>query len=460
MNDITTNSPYADDAAAVLHPHSNLRMQDKISPIIMTGGKGIYIYDDAGNAYLDSAAGLGHCPLGFNSERLAKAAYDAMTKLGAFHVFRNISNMPTIELSKRLLEMAPVPMSKVLLQSSGSEANDTAVKLVWYYWNALGKPKKRKVISRTGSYHGTTIATTSLCGAPNLHEGFGLPSPEFIKTEATNYYRYSKPGETEEEFSQRLADSLEALIQREDPDTIGAFIGDPHQANSGGVMPPAGYWEKIQAVLRKYDILLIADEVVSGFGRTGNVWGSTTFGIRPDILTCAKALTAGMQPLSALLIGPRVYEAMLEMSDRLGAFWHGYTFSGHPVASAVAVETLKLYEDIDIIGHIRSIAPFFQSQVASLADHPLIGAHTGTGLFAGLDLTDDREKRSVFGPETKLNPRLTAAAMRHGMFMRTLGNLRIHFSPPFIITEEEVVEMVRRARLVLDEVHADLKSAA
>jgi len=447
---------YDRDRVAVLHPHSNLKNQGSNPPIIMTGGSGVYIHDEAGNKYLDSAAGLGHCSLGFSNERLARAAYNQMKQLGSFHVFRNISNAPTIELSDRLLAMAPVPMAKVLLQSGGSEANDTAVKLVWYYWSALGKPEKRKIIFREGSYHGTTCVTTALCGNAAVNQGFGLRFPEFLRTEPTNYWRHSNPGETEEQFSQRLADSLEALIVREGPETVAAFIGDPTQANSGGVLPPTGYWEKVQAVLKKYDVLLIADEVVTAFGRTGNLWGCTTFGIRPDMITCAKALSAGMQPISALLIGEGMYSVMKEQSDRLGAFWHGYTFAGHPVACAVAIETLNIYEEEDILGHIRQIAPFFQQQVASLGDHPLIGNVSGLALIGGLDLTDDKLNRSLFSKETQINVRLTSAALKNGLFMRVLGNLRIHFSPPFIITEADIIEMVNKARKTLDDVYAGL----
>lgn len=444
------------DASAVLHPHSNLKTQAERKPLIMTGGSGVYIVDEAGNRYLESAAGLGHCSLGFNNERLARAAYEQMTKLGSYHVFRNLSNTPTIELSERLQTIAPMPVAKVLIQSSGSEANDTAVKIVWYYWNAVGKPEKRKIIYREGSYHGATIVTTALCGGPAFGEGFGLRFPEFLKTEPTNYYRHSKPGETEEQFAQRLADALEALILREGPETVGAFIGDPTQANSGGVVPPAGYWQKVQAVLKKYDVLLIADEVVTAFGRTGNTWGCQTFGIQPDFVTTAKALSSGMVPVSALLIGERVYSVMKEQSDKLGAFWHGYTYSGHPVGAAVALETLKIYEDDDILGHIRRLAPFFRQQVETLADHPLIGNVSCLGLIGGLDLTNDKASRGTFSKEMAINVRLNTAAMKNGMFMRVLGNLRIHFSPPFIIQEHEVVEMVRLARKTLDEVHAAL----
>ncbi|MDE8652757.1 aminotransferase [Novosphingobium album (ex Liu et al. 2023)] len=456
----STNSAAARDAAFVFHPHSNLKAQAETPPIIMTGGSGVYIRDDQGNSYLESAASLGQCSLGFSNERLAKAAYEAISTLGSIHSFRNISNPYLIDLSEKLLSIAPTPMARVMFQSSGSEANDTAVKLTWYYWAAMGKPQKRKIISRDGSYHGNTIITTALNGNPATHLGCGFNFPELLKTDVTNYYRHGKPGETEEQFSQRLVDSLEDLILREDPETIGAFLADITQANSGGLLPPAGYWEKIQALLKKYDILLIADEVVTGFGRTGQRWACEVYGVTPDMVSTAKALAAGFQPISALMLNERVWNVVRDESAKYGGFWHGYTWAGHPVACAVALETIKLYEDEDILGHIQEIAPFFQEQVAALADHPLVGNYQGIGLIGGIDLTDDREKRTVFGPESQLGARLTKAGIRNGLFMRLMGNARIHFSPPFIIEKDDIVEMVTRARRAMDEVNAELRADA
>jgi 4-aminobutyrate--pyruvate transaminase len=282
-----------------------------------------------------------------------------MGRLGYYQIFRHASHGPAIDLCEKLLLIAPVPMSKVLLQSSGSEANDSAVKLAWYHWHAQGKPEKRKIISRSGSYHGSTCVAISMTGSPTYHAGLGLPFDGFLHTGPLNCYRQGLPGETEDQFSQCLADELDALIQREGPDTVAAFWADPVQGSAGGLPPPQGYFDKIQKILRKYDILFVADEVICGFGRTGRMWGCQTYGLQPDMVTCAKALSAAMQPISAVLLNERIFQSIVQQSEKLGAFVHGYTYAGHPVAASVALETLKIYEEIDIIGHIQSIEPVF-----------------------------------------------------------------------------------------------------
>ncbi len=343
-----------------------------------------------GREFFDAAAGLWCASLGFGVERLARVAYEAMKNLGYYQIFRGTSNETAIELSDKLLSLAPCPMSKVLLQCSGSEANDTAVKLVWYYWNAVDKPEKRKIISRLGSYHGSTTIDVPhrQAGVPcRLRPALsGLPPHRHA-----HYYRNHVEGESEEEFSQRLADNLEKLILEEGPETVAAFWADPVVGGTGAVLPPKGYFEKVQAVLRKYDILFVADEVICGFGRTGNMWGSQTFGIKPDILTCAKALSAAMQPISAVLINERIFEGMLIQSDRNGRFVHGYTYAGHPVATAVALETLKIYDEMDMIGHVKAMEPLFLGGLASLAEHPLVGDVRGCGLIAGIEVVADKK---------------------------------------------------------------------
>ena len=295
--------------------------------------------------YLEAAAGLWCASLGFGVERLAKVAYDQMCKVGYYHIYRSSSNESAIELAAKLLEMAPVPMSKVFFQCSGSEANDTAVKVVWYYWHAHGKPEKRKIIGRKMGYHGSTCAAASISGKPDMHQESGLPFDAFRHTEFPNYYRYQLPGETEEQFSGRMAKALEDLIIAEGPDTVAAFWAEPVMGAGGAVLPPEGYFEKIQAVLRKYDVLFVADEVICGFGRTGKMWGSQSYNLQPDMISCAKALSAGLQPISALLMHERVFQALMIESDKVGHLAHGYTYAGHPLTTAVALETLKIYEE-------------------------------------------------------------------------------------------------------------------
>jgi 4-aminobutyrate--pyruvate transaminase len=453
------NSAHARDIASVVHPQTNLRTHLDVGPTIISKGSGIYVYDDTGKAYMEAAAGLWCASLGFSNERLAKVAYDAIRTMGYYQLFRHASNEAAIDLSAALLAIAPVPMSKVLLQCSGSEANDTAIKLVWYYWNAQDRPQKRKIISRSKSYHGSTAATISLTGVPDFHKGFGMPFEGFLHTECPHYYRDHLEGESEEEFSQRMADALEELILREDPDTIGAFWADPVQGSAGALPPPKGYFEKIQAVLRKYDILFVADEVICGFGRTGNMWGCQTYDIKPDMISCAKALSAAMQPVSAVLINERVFQAMMVQSDRLGRFVHGYTYAGHPVTSAVALETLRIYEEMDLIGHVKSVAPVFAEAFGSLTSHPLIGDYSGTGLIGGLEIVEDKATRKPYPTELAVGDKLDKHARQRGLILRIAGS-RIALSPPLIITKDEICKMAELLRLSLDDTLAELQSSA
>ncbi|WP_029349164.1 aminotransferase [Bosea sp. 117] len=455
MKYFEANSPYARDIAAVIHPHTHLRRHLETGPEIINRGQGIFVHDEQGRQFLDAAAGLWCASLGFGNERLARVAYEAMKNLGYYQIFRHTSNAAAIELSERLLALAPCPMSKVLLQCSGSEANDTAAKLVWYYWDAVGKPEKRKIISRRGSYHGSTTVGVCLTGKPEFHAGFGLPFPGFLYTDMPYYYRHHVEGESEEEFSTRLAASLEKLILEEGPETIGAFWADPVVGGSGAVLPPKGYFEKVQAVLRKYDILFVADEVICGFGRTGNMWGSQTFGITPDILTCAKALSAAMQPISAVLINERIFEGMLIQSDRNGRFVHGYTYAGHPVAAAVALETLRIYDEIDMIGHVKAVEPLFLDSLGALAEHPLVGDVSGCGLIAGIEVVADKRSREMFPASVGLPAKLEANALKHGLILRHVGN-RLAFSPALIITPEEIRDLAGRVKALLDDTLVEL----
>ncbi|BBK41808.1 aspartate aminotransferase family protein [Allostella vacuolata] len=449
MTHFAANSPHARDIATLVHPGTNLRKHLDIGPTIMSRGDGIYVSDDSGRTFLDGGAGLWCASLGFGNERLARVAYEAMKNIGYYHLYRHASNEASIDLAEKLLSIAPVPMSKVLLQSSGSEANDTAVKLVWYYWNAMGKPEKRKLIARSQAYHGSGIASVSLTGKPEFHAAFGLPLPGFLHTEFPHYYRQGLPGETEEEFSTRMADALEQLILAEGPETVGGFWAEPVMGAGGAVLPPAGYFEKIQAVLKKYDVLFVADEVICGFARTGNMWGSQTFGLKPDMIASAKALSAAMQPISAVLVNERVYQAMLTQSDRLGAFVHGYTYAGHPVAAAVALETLKIYDEIGLVDHVRALEPTFLKLLGDLTDHPLVGDFRGCGLIGGLEIVADKATREIHPKALDVMGRIDAQARERGLILRFVGN-RIAFSPPLIITEEQVGEMVSRLKGALD----------
>ena len=314
---VIPNSVHARDIASIIHPQTNLSLHEKIGPMVVTHGKGSRIYDDNGKDYIESVAGLWCASLGFGMERLAKVAYNQMCSLGYYHSFRHRSTEPSVDLAEKLLAIAPVPMSKILFQCSGSEANDTAIKLIWYYHNAIGKPEKRKIIARQMGYHGSTAAAVSLSGKPDMHADFGLPFTPFLHTEFPHYYRRHEEDESEEAFSTRMALSLETLILEEGPDTVAAFFAEPVMGAGGAVLPPATYFQKIQEVLQKYDILFVADEVICGFGRTGEMWGSQTFGLKPDMISSAKALSAAMQPISALMINDKIYQAMIKQSDKI-----------------------------------------------------------------------------------------------------------------------------------------------
>jgi 4-aminobutyrate--pyruvate transaminase len=438
-----SNSLHVRDVASLVHPQTNLRKHVESGPRIFTRGEGIHVYDDAGKKYLEAAAGLWCASLGFGNERLAKVAYNQMRDIGYYHIYRHASHGPAIELAEKLLEIAPVPMSKVVFQCSGSEANDTAVKLVWYYWNAVGKPQKKKIIARMASYHGSTCASVSLTGKPEMHADFNLPFPNFLHTEFPHYYRFAAEGETEEQYSARMAAALEQLILKEGPETIAAFWAEPVMGAGGAVLPPAGYFKRIQDVLRKYDILFVADEVICGFGRTGNMWGSQTFDMQPDMISCAKALSAGLIPISALLINERVFQAMLTESDRQGSFAHGYTYAGHPVAAAVALETLKIYDELGIVDHVRRMEKPFLAGLHSLRDHPLVGSAEGIGLIGGIEIVQDKASRKPFPAEQQIPTKIDAKIRERGVILRLIGN-RLAFSPPLIIDEAQIGDMFDR----------------
>lgn len=453
------NDPQARDIANLVHQQVNLADYAQSGGTLMTKGDGVYVYDDAGNRYLEGMAAMWCASLGFSERRLADVAYRQMLALPYYHIF-NRGHMPSVELAEKLLSIAPrvpgqAPLTKVLFQCSGSEANDTAIKLIWYYFNAIGKPAKKKIIGRHRGYHGNTVATVSLSGQPHMHRDFDLPLPQFKHTDNPHYYRLHQDGETEEQFSQRLADSLEALILDEGPETVAAFFAEPIQGGGGAITPPAGYFDRIQAVLRKYDVLFVVDEVIAGFGRTGHMWGAETYDLRPDILTCAKALSASYQPISAVMIRQSIYDAMLDQSRKLGTFGHGYTYAGHPVACAVALETLRIYEADRLVEHVREVGPLMQDGLAALRDHPLVGDVRGVGLFAGVELMADKASRTPFDPALKIGQRVWQACQQAGLIVRAIED-RIAFTPPLIITAGQTEEMCALFRQGLDTVLAGL----
>jgi len=435
-----TETLHSADIGAQIHPYTNLSLHQDTGPMVITRGEGVYVYDDKGKRYLEALAGLFCVSLGFSNKRLADAADRQMRTLPFYHSFGGKATEPSVRLAQRLLAMAPVPMSKVLFANSGSEANDTALKIAWYYNNALGRPLKKKIISRTRAYHGVTIATASLTGLPNNHRDFDLPIDRILHTDCPLHYRYAQSGETEDAFATRCAHSLEQLILSEGPDTVAAFIAEPLMASGGVIVPPAGYYEKLQAVLRKYDILLIADEVICGFGRTGNMFGTETFALQPDIITLAKQLSSGYLPISALMVNEKIYRAMVEQSRKIGTFGHGFTYSGHPVCAAVALETLKVYEEERILDHVRRVTPQFQRRLADLAGHPLVGDARGMGLIGAVELVADKSSKASFPPTAGVAQYAGNRALAHGVLTRALGDT-VNMCPPLIIEPQQIDEL-------------------
>ena len=444
------NSLAGRDIASYLHPYTNLKTHQQSGPMIITRGEGVRVFDEDGKSYIEALAGLWCTSLGFHNERLVDAATEAMRNLPFYHGFGSKSHPAAIELAEKLLDMAPVPMSKVFFANSGSEANDTAIKIVWYINNARGRPEKKKIISRQKGYHGVTIATASLTGLPNNQIDFDLPIERILHTDCPHNYRFAEDGESEEEFATRCADNLRELIETEGPETIAAFIAEPVMGAGGVIPPPAGYFDKIQAILREYDILFIVDEVICGFGRTGNMFGTETYNLQPDMITMAKALSSGYLPISALMVSEEIFQSMVVESEKIGIFGHGFTYGGHPVPCAVALETLKIYEETDIISHIRQVGPRLQNHLQNFADHPLVGESRGVGLIGALELVADKKTRAPFDPKLGVGAYLAAKAQENGVISRAMGDT-LAFAPPLVINEGEIDEMMDIVDKSLDE---------
>lgn len=440
-----------------IHPYTNLKLHLEKGPMILTEGKGIYVYDQEGKEYIEGLAGLWCTSLGFGEEDLIEAAAGQMRKLPYYHSFAHKTTNPSIDLAEKLKTISPVPESKVFFANSGSEANDSLVKLVWYYNNGRGLPKKKKIISRIKGYHGVTVATASLTGLPNCHTDFDLPIPNILHTDCPHFYRYGQAGESEEEFATRMASNLEQLIRTEGPDTVAAFIAEPVMGAGGVIVPPNTYFEKVQEVLKRYDILMLADEVICGFGRTGNMFGCETFGIRPDAVTVAKALSSAYLPISAVMVSDDIFQVMVAESEKIGIFGHGFTYSGHPVPAAVALKTLEIIEERNLLDHVRQISPRFQERLQVFAEHPLVGEGRGVGLVGGLELVADKSSKQPFDPSLGIGPYCSSRAEARGLIVRAIGDT-MAFCPPLIITESQIDEMFDRFAEALDDTEVWVKN--
>lgn len=449
------NQQENDDIRYHLHPYTNARKHQEQGPLVITKGDGVYVEDIHGKRYIEAMAGLWSVALGFSEQRLVDAALRQMQELPFYHQFTHKTHELAAQFAKQLIDACPVPMSKVFFTNSGSEANDTVVKLLWYRSNALGQPQKKKIISRLRAYHGVTIASASLTGLVPNHKGFDLPIAGILHTSCPHYWREGKEGETEEQFATRMAQDLEDMIVREGPDTIAAFIAEPVMGAGGVIVPPATYWEKIQAVLKKYDILLVADEVICGFGRTGKMFASETFNMQPDIMVLSKQISSSYQPLSAILLNDKVFEPIADESNKLGVLGHGFTAGGHPVAVAVGIENLKIIQERNLVEHAASVGEYFQQRLQELADHPMVGEVRGLGLIAAVELVTDKQRKVALETPGQLGIAVGKEMQNLGVIVRNIGDA-IAFCPPLIITKEQIDELVNVLRQAIDKVQAEL----
>ena len=452
MNDLI-NSPEARDIRHHFHAYTNAERHKEVGPMIIEDGEGIYVTDNEGRRYIEGMAGLWSVGVGFKEPRLIQAIADQAQKLPFYHNFTHKSNIPAIDLAERLIGIAPVPMSKVFYTNSGSEANDTVMKMIWYRANAMGRPEKKKLISRHRGYHGVTIASASLTGLPNNHKSFDLPIDRVLHTMAPHYWKEGRDGESPEDFATRCADELEALIQREGPETVAAFWAEPVMGAGGVVVPPPTYYEKIQAVLDRHDILFVADEVICGFGRTGRMFGSETMGIRPDVIVMSKQITSSYIPFSAIMLNERTYDPIEKESGRIGTFCHGFTAGGHPLGAAVALENLAIIQEGDLVANARDVGAHLLDRLHGLADHPLVGEVRGIGLIAAVELVENKARKSVTTPGV-LGAQMNAALQRNGLISRNMYDA-LAFCPPLIITRAQADDMFEIFARSLKEIEAE-----
>ncbi len=448
-NEFPPDSLEAKDLEHLLHPTTNLKQHAQQGPTVHARAEGVYLWDNHGKQYLEGMAGLWCTALGYGNEELADVAAEQMKKLSYSQLFAGKTNEASILLGEKLKGMAPFEAGRVFYGLSGSDANDTQIKLMWYYNNAVGRPEKKKIISRKRGYHGVTVASGSLTGLPPFHNAFDLPMAGVLHTDCPHYYSEAHAGESQAEFVDRLVNSLEDMILHEGADTIAAFIAEPIMGAGGVIVPPAGYYEKVQALLAKHDICFIDDEVICGFGRTGNPFGAQTMGFTPTTMSVAKALSSAYLPISAVLVPEYMHEAFAAKSDELGVFGHGFTYSGHPVCAAVALRNLEIMEEQDLFNHAARVGVAFQERLHSFADHPLVGETRGAGLIGGIELVKEKDPRQPFPAKDGVAAFCASACAEAGLIVRNIGDT-VAFCPPLIITEDQVDELFTKFAHGLD----------
>ena len=436
-----SNELNAWDRDHFFHPstHMGTHARGETPNRVMTGGEGVFVTDIQGRRSLDAFAGLYCVNVGYGRTEIADAIAEQAKDLAHYHAYVGHGTQASITLSKMIIDRAPNGMSRVYYGLSGSDANETNIKLIWYYNNVRGRPEKKKIISRWRGYHGSGVMTGSLTGLAGFHNAFDLPRAPILHTEAPYYYRREDRFQSEEQFAQYCADQLEKLILAQGPETIAAFIGEPVLGTGGIVPPPKTYWQKIQAVLKKYDILLVADEVVTGFGRLGSMFGSDHYGIQPDLITIAKGLTSAYAPLSGVVVGEKVWKVLVEGSDKLGPIGHGWTYSAHPICAAAGVANLELIDEMGLVKNAGETGAYFRGELAkAVGGHKNVGEVRGEGMLAAVEFVEDRDDRTFFDPAKKIGPQVAAALAERGVIGRAMpqGDI-LGFAPPLCLTQEE-----------------------
>jgi L-2,4-diaminobutyrate transaminase len=446
------------DRAYVFHPSTHLKNHARgAAPCrIVRGGEGVYVVDRDGRESLDAFAGLYCVNVGYGRTEIADAVHRQMRELAYYHAYVGHGSEPAIELSSRIVELAPAGMRRVYYGLSGSDANETQIKLVWYYNNVLGRPEKKKIIARERGYHGSGLMTGSLTGLPLFHKAFDLPLPRVHHTICPHFWKYGRPGESERDFSRRCAAELEQLILTEGPETVAAFIGEPAMGTGGLIPAPEGYWAEIQRVLNRYDVLLIADEVVTGFGRLGTWFGSEYYGMRPDLITVAKGLTSAYLPLSGVIVGDKVWQVLEQGSEQFGAIGHGWTYSAHPTCVAAALANLDIIEREDLLGNVREVGPHLLGALrAALADHPIVGEVRGVGMLAAVEFVQDKATKRPFEAQGTIGQAVAAACLERGMIARAMphGDI-LGFAPPLTLSTAEADRIASITKAAVDAVAA------
>ena len=450
----TPNSWEARAEAASLFGFTDLPTVHERGTVVLERGEGPYVIDVNGRRYLDANAGLWNMVAGFDHPGMAEAAKAQYDRFPGYHAFFGRMSDRTVELSERLIEVSPFERGRVFYTNSGSEANDTLVKMLWFLARQEGRPERRKILTRINAYHGVTVVSASMTGKP-YNSVFGLPLDGFIHLTCPHYWREGRDGESEEDFTQRLADELEETIQAEGPETIAAFVAEPVLGAGGVIVPPEGYFQAVQAVLKRHGIPLVSDEVICGFGRTGNTWGCETYGFAPDAIISSKALTAGYFPMGAVILGPELADRLQAASEAIEEFPHGFTASGHPVGCAVALRAIDLILEEGLLENVRALAPRFLAGMDRIARMPNIGEARGVGLMGALEAVKDKATKEPFPPDLSISERMANACTDRGLICRPLGQAVV-LCPPFVMTEEQMDEMFDKLEEALSAIFAEV----